>query len=261
MSDDGSLILTDVFKRVLTIRFNRAAALNAFTDRMYSLFDEILQRAAVDDGVACVLVTGRGRAFSVGQDLKEMDEYPKGSPGAPSFAPMCERWAAFPKPTVCAVNGLAIGWGFTLLGHADAVIMSSDARCRAPFTGLGLTAEGGSSHTFPAIMGWQRAAHTLLTGDWLDASGCLQAGIALEVTSPDDLAARSIALAQRIAAKPLVSLVATKELMLKARGVEEALRSHRREQAAFSSGLVGGLAHKEAQAAFAERREPDFSKL
>ena len=146
---------------------------------------ECLEAAAADPDTAVVVVTGRGRAFSAGADMKAMGSNVQSSDGggeirsgdapipadpADSAFGRCLRIVTdFPKPIIAAVNGVGVGWGMTILGHCDFVYMSSSARLRTPFTQLGLTAEAGSSVTFAMKMGWQNAAHVLMSSDWFSA--------------------------------------------------------------------------------------------
>ena len=131
-------ILTHKHGRILVVSLNRSSNLNAWNDRMYKEWGLILDRAAVDDTIACVVLRGNGKAFSAGQDVAELADYPIGATGAPSFDAMLRSHITFPKPLIAAVHGIAIGWGATLLAHCDLVIMSASSRIRVPFTALGL---------------------------------------------------------------------------------------------------------------------------
>ena len=154
--------------RLLTL--NRPEALNAFNDDLYDAVAEALAKAADDPGVAVVVITGAGRAFSAGQDLGELGEPRRHDDEEPhGFGPFIAAAESFPKPLIAAVNGLTVGIGLTLLPHCDLVLMSEDARLRAPFASLGVTAEAGSSFLLPATIGWAATAHLFYTASWLDA--------------------------------------------------------------------------------------------
>ncbi|MFM8972524.1 MAG: enoyl-CoA hydratase/isomerase family protein, partial [Actinomycetota bacterium] len=132
--------------RVRLVTFDRPEALNAFDDAMYHATARALTEAAADDGIACVVLTGRGRAFSAGQDLGEMSRIdptvvdPGATPGS-GFPHFLDTLADFPKPVIAAVNGLGVGVGLTMLLHVDLALISETARLRAPFVPLGVVPE------------------------------------------------------------------------------------------------------------------------
>jgi enoyl-CoA hydratase/carnithine racemase len=142
----------------------------------------------------------------------------------------------FDKPLLAAVNGAAVGIGFTMLAHCDLVIVAASARMRTPFAELGVAPEAASSLLFPRRMGWQRAAHVLFTSAWLDATQAVEYGIALEQCPDAEVLERAMALAREIATAPLGSLRAIKGTML-ATHRDEVLAARAREDAAFAALL------------------------
>src|SRR4029453_9779725 len=98
-----------------------------------------------------------------------------------AFAAFLDALTTCPKALLAAVNGVAVGIGMPLPPYSDIVLVAASARLRAPFVPLGVTTEAASSATFPAVMGWQRAARVLLTGAWVDAAEAVSLGLALEV--------------------------------------------------------------------------------
>ena len=146
-----------------------------------------------------------------------------------------------------------------MVPHCDLVLISEDARLRAPFASLGVTVEAGNSFLLPATVGWGAAAHLLYTASWLDAAQCVEIGLAWKACPPERLLDQSLEVASEIAAMPIPSLVETKKLLLAGR--LDAVRAAReRENAAFAR-LVGAPANREAIAAFREKRKPDFTRL
>jgi enoyl-CoA hydratase/carnithine racemase len=252
-------IITHKIGRVLVVTLNRPKSLNAWTDEMYRTYGLILDKAASDQSIACVLLTGNGKHFSAGQDVNELSKYPVGETGAPSFNKMLRSHVTFPKPLVVAVRGVAIGWGATLLATADLVVMSTTARIRVPFTALGLAPEAGSSLTFPALMK-QDANWLLYSSEYMNAIDCKRVGLAFKVVSDFYLMSEVNLLVQSIADKPIASLMATKKLIVQSKS-DAILKAHDREQIAFASGLLGGPANQEALKALREKRPPDFSKM
>jgi len=251
INDDG---------RVRKLTLNRPEQLNAFNNAQYLAVAEALEQAETDPGIATVVITGEGRAFSAGQDLTEMQRMIDSGSDGYQFPVFLERLTSFKKPLVAAVNGVGVGIGMTMLSHFDLVLMSSTAKLRTPFPQLGLAPEAGSSGLFPLRMGWQNAAHTLLTGKWVEAAAALEAGYVWKVCEPETLVPDAMDVAQDIAVNPIPSLIATKELLLAGGRLSLAKESHAREVEAYKS-LVGAPANVEAITAFLENRKPDFSNV
>lgn len=246
--------------KVQTLTLDRPEALNAFNDAMYKAVGDALSAAAVDDEISVVIITGTGRAFSAGQDLGEMGDDSRREQGiVGQFGYFIKTVATFPKPLLAAVNGIGVGIGLTLLPHCDIVYMSADARLRAPFARLGVTVEAGNSYLLPKVLGWANAANILFTGKWIDAPEAKEMGLVFAVSAPDQLLGDVMAKAAEIAAMPLVSLIATKELMIEHRA-EGFARARDSEDKAFAR-LTGAPANREAVTAFLEKREPDFTNL
>jgi enoyl-CoA hydratase/carnithine racemase len=252
----------DDLNRVRTITLDRPEALNAFNEALYDATAEALLDAAADPAVAVVLLTGNGRAFSAGTDLLEMHERatnPDFVAGKHGFLGLLDALVAFPKPLVCAVNGVGLGIGMTILGYADLAFMSTAARLRCPFTSLGVAPEAASSYLFPQLLGRQQAAWVLLSAEWVSAQEALEMGLVWRVCEPDDLLPEARRHAEVLAARPISSLVAVKQTMTAP--LHDQIRAARdRENAAFAE-LMGGPANLEALTAFAEGRSPDFTNL
>ena len=250
--------------RLLTL--DRPDALNAFNTPLYDACAAAFHEATARDDIACVVLTGSGRAFSAGQDLGEMSRIdPTGAaaghsddPG-PGFPRFIDTVAAFEKPLIAAVNGLGVGIGLTVLFHCDLVLIARGARLRAPFVPLGVVPEAAGSLLMPAVMGGQRSALALYTGEWITADDAVACGIALRAVEPDALLTETMELAGRIASMPVTSLVETKRLVLAGR-LDAIRAAHAREDAAFAH-MVGAPANLEALTAFLEKREPDFRRL
>ena len=132
---------------------------------------------------ASIVLTGSGRAFSAGTDLVELagsGDFRGDSADPTRFERLVDALVDLPKPLVCAVNGLGVGIGATLFGHADLVVMAETARLRCPFTSLALVPEAAASVTFPFLLGRQAAAWVLLSSEWVDAAEAKSMGLALE---------------------------------------------------------------------------------
>lgn len=259
--DQPGLLRVDDRDRVRTLTLDRPEALNACNEALYDAVTDALHHAAHDPATAVVLLTGNGRAFCAGTDLVEMAERNAGrlDAGHHGFPGMMDALIDFPKPLIMAVNGLGIGVGATMLAFADLVLMSSEARLKCPFTDLGVVPEAGSSFTFPALLGRQRASWVLMSSEWIDAREALEIGLVWKVTEPRALMPEAFRYAAVLASKPISSLTRSKALMgSHVRAQVAAARAG--ENAAFAE-LLGGPANAEALAAFAEGREPDFTRL
>ena len=235
MSDE--LVLTDDPRpgvRLLTL--HRPAARNAFDSALYRATAAALDEARADDAVKVAVLTGAGPAFSAGQDLDEMARIAAGEPIESGFPVLLEALQAFDKPLVAAVNGPAVGIGFTMLPHCDLVLAAESARFRTPFAEMGVPPEAASSYLFPATMGWQRAAEVLFTSPWLSAEEAVACGVARRVVPDGELVAEALALAERVAAAPLQALRAIKSTMLAARA-DAVAAARRREERAFAEVL------------------------
>jgi enoyl-CoA hydratase/carnithine racemase len=235
MSD---ILLADDRDRVRLLTFNRPDRANAFNEELYHAAADALRGAASDDDVAVVVFTGAGKAFCAGTDLLEMAETVDGTAtsrdGFPAFVDQLQE---FPKPLLAAVNGAAVGLGFTMLAHCDVVFVSDHARLLAPFTNMGVAPEAASSYLLPRRMGRQRAAVSLFTSDWISADHAVATGLAVQRCAPETLVDDTMELATRIASKSLPSLMATKRLLLDAER-EGIARARTLENEAFAELLA-----------------------
>jgi len=247
--------------RIRIITLNRPEALNAFNEALYDATTEALIAAAADPTVAVVVITGTGTSFSAGTDVKEMALRNQGGfeNGVHGFPGLVDQLATFPKPLICAVNGMALGIGTTMLALSDLVFMSTAARCRCPFTALAVAPEAASSYTFPVLLGRHNATWALMSSEWLSAEECKEMGLAWRVCEPDDLLEETLRHARVLSSKSISSLVECKKAITDA--LQEPIAAARdRENAAFSR-LLGKPANIEALVALAERREPDFATI
>jgi enoyl-CoA hydratase/carnithine racemase len=243
-------------KRVRTLTLNRPDVLNAFNEELYLAAATALNDAAADPGVAVVLLTGEGRAFSAGNDLNEMQRRitdPAFNEQGSHFTTMIDALADFPKPLICAVNGVGVGIGATILGYADLVFMSTAARLKTPFTSLGVAPEAASSYLLPRLMGRQNAAWLLMSSEWVDASEAQRMGLAWKVCEPDDLLPEARRHAEILAGRPISSLIAVKQTIV-APIRQQINEATARENGHFAA-LLGAAANASALADFTGRSD------
>jgi enoyl-CoA hydratase/carnithine racemase len=243
---------------VMTLTFNRLERKNSITSAMYGAMAEALAQAQSDPATRVVLIQGHETVFSAGNDIGDFLNQPPAGQDSPVFR-FLRNIAAFPKPLVAAVCGPAVGVGTTLLLHCDLVYAGDNAAFSLPFVNLGLVPEAASSLLLPQMLGYHRAAEALLLGEPFMAEAALEVGLVNRVLPPTEANNYAQAVARKLAAKPLSSLVETKRLMKGAQH-ERVVRQMDAEGALFSRMLVEPAA-KEAFGAFMEKRKPDFSKL
>lgn len=250
-------VVVEVQDRVLTIRLNRPEKKNALTFAMYTAMAEALIKADSDGGVRVVLITGTQDCFTAGNDLAD---FAVAKPGQVSPAMRyLETLAAFAKPVLAAVRGVAIGIGTTMLLHCDLVYAAASARFQLPFVNLGLCPEAASSAILPALMGLHRASELLLFGEPIGAEAARGLGIVNQVVADSDLLAAATAKTQLLAQKPPAALRTTK--MLLKTGLADVIKQAMAREGTQFAALLQGPEAKEAMAAFLERRKPDFSRF
>lgn len=222
---------------VRLITFDRPEVANAFDAAMYRGVTEALMTALSDDRVGAVVMTGRGTAFTGGQDLREMAALATGETTGDQgtgFRGLLDVLVTFDKPLLAAVNGVGVGLGCTLLGHVDVVLMDEAARLRAPFAQLGVPPEAASSWLLPERMGWQSAAVLLLASEWIDADQAVACGLALRACPAGTVVEETLALARRMAAFPPHATRQIKRLMMEGRRAP-VMAARQREEAAFAA--------------------------
>lgn len=236
---------------------DRPDSLNAFSAELMDELADAFIEAAVDQATKVLVLTGAGRAFSAGADLKSMG----GNQATPrhGLKGLLHAVIDFPKPFLIAANGLGVGIGCTLLGLADTALAAASSRFRCPFSALGLTAEAASTVTFARLMGYQRASWFLLSSEWLSAEKASEYGLIHTVYPDDELLGEVTRHAEVLAELPIASLMKTKALMTRSRN-DELKVAVDLENAALDQ-LAGGPANKEALLAFKAKRPPDFSLL
>lgn len=247
--------------RVEVIAFNRPDALNSFSPTMTREFIQALDAANADPEVGAIVSTGRGRAYSSGADMsgfarRQAGEVAPASSG-PTRSAFDPHFLAQCKPIIGAINGYAIGMGFTGPLNFDVLIASTEARFSARFAAIGLTPEIHSTWLLPKIVGVHRAKEMFLTGRIYTGAEAQDFGLVRRVVEPDELLPEAIALAQEIAANPASSLSQIKELVWNDLLDTDFDLIQRRSGERFSAS-VQSIEGREAVRAFAEKRPAKF---
>jgi enoyl-CoA hydratase/carnithine racemase len=250
-------LLIDTAQRVMTITFNRVDKKNSFTKAMYADMAQALMQAENDNAINVVVFQGHETVFSSGNDIADFLKAPPSSQDSPVFK-FLRAISTFSKPVVAAVCGPAVGIGTTLLFHCDLVYAGDNAAFSMPFVNLGVCPEAGSSLLAPQRMGYGRAAEALLLGEPFMAEAALEMGFVSRIVPPAEATALAQRQAQKLAAKPMSSLLETKRLMKQ--GQADLLAQRMAEEGVIFSRMLGEPAAQEALTAFMTKRKPDFSQ-
>ena len=203
-------IVTSRQGQTLVISLNRPEKMNAITRSMYAGLAQNLNEAAGDFSVRAVVISSEGDHFTAGNDIKDFMANPpteESSDVARFLASLLE----FPKPLIAAVKGNAIGVGTTMLLHCDITIASETTKFSMPFVNLGLVPEAGATLLFPRLVGYQRAAQILLTGEPFSAEQAVEMGLIAGVAENPKDEIKKIAL--KLASQPPSAILQTKALL------------------------------------------------
>ena len=251
-------ILSHLDAGVMTLTINRVDKKNSITSAMYSLLADALDVAQADAAVRAVVIQGHETIFSAGNDIGDFLNKPPSTQDSPVFR-FLRSISTFPKPIVAAVCGPAVGIGTTMLLHFDLIYAGDNAAFSMPFVNLGLCPEAASSLLVPQLMGYPRAAEALLLGEPFMAESALEMGLINRIVPPAEVNALAQRQAQKLAAKPISSLIETKRLMKKANAP---LLAERLAEEGVSFGrMLAEPAAREAFTAFMQKRKPDFSQV
>lgn len=259
---DTERVLTGTDGAVATITLNRPERLNALDTVTLAALDDAIARVAADDAVRAVILTGSGRGFSAGADVKEWAAGEPGGEDRPvddwvSLAHrVISRLYRLPKPVVAAVNGVAVGGGFDLTLACDFRIAADTARFGAVYVSVGFAPDAGGTFLLPRIVGMTRAKELIYTGRIIGADEALEIGVVSSVVPAADLLAAAGELASRLAAGPTVAIGVAKENIQEHwnASLESALRNESR-----AGRITGATAdHAEGLAAANEKRSPQF---
>lgn len=253
-----SILFTKV-DNLAIIKLNRPASYNSFTRAMALRLQSVLQTCEEDPAIRAILLTGEGKAFCAGQDIKELVE-----PGGPilsqivaeHYNPIVRQIRNIAKPIVVAVNGVAAGAGANLALAGDVVVASTSASFIQAFSKIGLIPDSGGTFMLPRLIGFQRASALMMLGDKVSATDALQMGMLYKVFEPEDLGAGALKLAQKLANMPTLGLAMTKQAL------NQSFTNNLEQQLDLEGELQtkAGMTedYKEGIAAFLEKRKPTF---
>lgn len=267
MSD---LALYRVDDGIATLTLNDPERRNALGDDMIAAVVAALERFRADEAAKVLIVTGAGKAFCSGGDLKMMERWRDGGDTArPAFDPIAQRdryrfgiqqipltFARIEKPVIAAVNGPAVGAGCDLALMADIRIASDRAKFGEIFSRLGLAPGDGGAYFLPRIVGVEKACELIFTGEIIDAAEAERIRMVSRIVPDADLMTAARALAVKIASGPLQAHRMAKFAIY--RGLHQTLEESLQTMALMQSMLHGTKDHEEGVRAFLEKREPRF---
>ena len=264
MTEADPLVLVAQLAAVRTLTLNRPQALNSFTTAMHAELLAALEAAAADVGVRCVVITGAGRAFCAGADLKGVFENAGAVPAADDpmsafldlIAGMIERLRALPKPTIAALNGLTMAGGLELAMACDLIVAADSARIGDAHANFGVFPGAGGTAVLPRRIGPTAAKYLLFTGDTQSAAELLPLGLVNRVVPDAELLAEVDKLATRIAGKSPLVLRRMKQAV--ADGLEQPQAAALRLERLVLDAHRHSHDMREGLAAFVGKRKPEF---
>lgn len=241
------------------IVFNRPEAFNSFTVPMAKEVQNALDDCESDKDVRAILLTGNGRAFCAGQDLKEATKKDALSIGEivdTTYNPIVTRLRSIEKPIVCAVNGVAAGAGANIAFACDITLAADSANFIQAFSSIGLIPDSGGTFTLPRLVGMQRATAQMFLAEKIGAIDAEDMGLIYKSVSDDELMEVSFKLAMKLAKRPTKALGLTKRLL------NASFQNSWEEQLQLEKKLQeeAGQTHdnKEGIMAFIQKRKPEF---
>jgi len=259
---DEDEVLYEVSEHIATLTLNRPDRLNTISGPMLRLLAELLLKADRDPDVRCIILTGKGRAFCAGLDLRGATKGSTGLEGASTSTDIDLRSTPptvlfnLGTPTICAMNGSAAGYGMDTALGCDIRLMATGAKMAAAFTKRGIVPESGGTWILPRLLGWSKAAEIIFTGRTLGAEECVNLGLASRVVPEADIAAEARSLALEIAANAPLAVQASKRLMRM--GLSEGFDEHVHHVFLQLLPLLRSEDAMEGMRAFMEKRAADF---
>jgi 2-(1,2-epoxy-1,2-dihydrophenyl)acetyl-CoA isomerase len=255
-------VLVSASEGVATITLNRPDALNSFTVELKEALLETLLHVAADPAARAVVLTGAGRGFCAGQDLREHGEGLASGDAAPlstvqrHFNPICLALSTMPKPVIAAVNGIAAGAGASLSFACDFRIAADSAKFLLAFANVGLGLDTGASWTLPRLIGHARATALSILAEPVGAPAALEMGLVNAVVPTEEVGTAAFELAARLAAGPTAAYAAIKEAL--AYSAAHSLASSLEKEGELQNALGASPDHRDATAAFLRKEKPIF---
>ena len=253
----SELVKYEQHDAVAIVTINRPDNMNAFTTELSMELQLELERAHHDDAVRAIVLTGEGRCFSAGADLKSgFEGRPVSGKLQHEYRPVIAEVMTMPKPVIAAVHGSAAGIGMSLALSCDLMVMSDDAFLLSPFTTISLVPDGGLNWLLVSQLGYRRAFQLSIESERVDAGRCVELGLANRSVPAGELQATAKEWATALSKRAPLSIAATKKAMRLAADSDWA--SVYNLEAELQQQLAGSADNVEGVAAFFEKRTADF---
>jgi enoyl-CoA hydratase/carnithine racemase len=256
-------MLYDVEDHVGTITFNRPDQQNTISRDMLARFGDLLLEADADEDVRAIIITGTGKFFCAGLDLRGSDITDGLSDRTKRVSPTIDLRNTPPTilhnidtPTIAALNGSAAGYGMDMALGCDMRIMADSAKLAAAFTARGIVPESGGTWILPRLIGWSKASEIIFTGKTLSASESLDMGLVSHVVNNNEVGTEARELAKRVASQAPMAVQASKRMMRM--GMGENFDDHVHHVFLQLLPLFQSEDFKEGMASFMEKREAQF---
>lgn len=241
---------------VAVITLHRPEAMNSFNTELRADLAAALEKAHNDDSVRVVILTGEGRTFSAGADLKAGIDKDVSEILQVEYRPVQEAIANIPKPVIAAIPGSAAGIGLSVALQCDLLIMADNAFMLSPFTTISLVPDGGLNWMLVRQLGYRRAFQLSIESERIDAARCVELGLANKAVPAEELRSAALEWAQALARRAPLSLAATKKAMRYA--ADHDWSSSYDLEAELQGSLLGSEDNREGIAAFFQKRAPEF---
>ena len=256
-------VVSEVGDKVATIRLNRPEKLNAFTDDMIDAWLDLLETYRTSDAVNVIVITGTGRAFSTGGDVGKFGDYASRSPAdvkarlTENVQRLALKVQEIDKPVIAAVNGIATGGGVDVALMCDLRFAARSARFAETYVRMGLLPGAGGAYYLPRIVGTAKALELFWSSETIDAEEALRMGLVNRVFDDDRLVEETLAFARKVARSAPLAVRLLKKVLYQSAATD--LRGALELDASNMPIVRLSEDHKEAVAAFREKREPVFT--
>jgi 2-(1,2-epoxy-1,2-dihydrophenyl)acetyl-CoA isomerase len=255
-------LLETVEDGIATLTLNRPENLNALSDGIRHGLLDALERLGADPSIGCIILTGAGRGFCAGGDVKTMGGrsakvFEERAAGIANSGRVAMLIHTTPKPVIGMINGVAVGAGLGMAGACDIRIAGRSARFGAGFIKIGLSGDWGTTWSLTQLVGSAKARELMFTGDMIDAEEASRIGLVNKVVDDAELLTTTMAMARRIASMPHLALGYTKRNLGAAETADFAASL---DMEAFNQARCSQMEdHREAVLAFKEKRKPVFT--
>ena len=263
MSDQSeNEVLYEINQHVATITFNRAEKQNTISGPMLNRLSELMLKADADPEIRAIVITGSGKFFCAGLDLRGSDISKNLATNKKSPVTLDLKNTPptvlhnLDTPTIAAINGSAAGYGMDLALGCDIRVMADNAKLAAAFTARGVVPESGGTWILPRLIGWAKASEIIFTGKTLLAEECLELGLVSHMVNNNEVGEKSLEIARQISSRAPLAVQASKRMMRM--GMNENFSDHVHHVFLQLLPLFQSDDFAEGMASFMEKREAEF---